>query len=40
MGVLMKWTLKREAEWMLWLGLVPIGLLAWMMVWRVLQELF
>ena len=36
----MKWTFKREAEWMLWLGLAPLGLYAWILVWRILQQLF
>jgi hypothetical protein len=36
----MKWTFKREAEWMLWFGLIPAGLIAWALLWPTLQRLF
>jgi hypothetical protein len=35
----MKWTFKREAEWMMWVGLVPLGLIAWALLWPMLQRL-
>ena len=36
----MKWTFKREAEWMLWFELIPAALIAWAILWPALQRLF
>ena len=36
----MKWTFKREAEWMVWFGLVSAGLIGWALLWPMLQRLF
>ncbi len=36
----MKWTFKREAEWMLWLSLIPAGIILLTLLWTALRRIF
>jgi hypothetical protein len=29
----MKWTFQREAQWMMWLALIPALLILWTLLW-------
>jgi hypothetical protein len=36
----MKWTFKREAEWMMWLALIPVAGILWVVLSAILRQTF
>jgi hypothetical protein len=34
----MKWTFQREAQWMMWLALFPVALIALALLWPALRR--
>jgi hypothetical protein len=36
----MKWSFKREAEWMMWLALIPAAGVLWMLLSTMLRRAF